>query len=293
MRDIGLHLRLNESLQALANRALALDLKTFQCFFLHQKTMRFIRPSAQEVAAFLDVRQNFNKLYAHASYWINLASSADVSLRPLEIELDLSKRLQFDALIVHPGCTKDSPDHTAGIDMFVRRLNAILKNEHDINIVLENTAHGKRSIGSDLDDFRFILEKADYPEKISFCIDTAHAHAYGYELNSPEGRELFYAKVENTIGFERVALLHINNTYGDAGSLLDRHALLDKGSIELAALKAFVLHSKLLEVPVIMELPETEHAVEREHMLLVNGWYEKGESLIIKPEELSIIQNAK
>lgn len=268
-----MHLRLTDSLIGLARRAEELELPIFQCFFLHQDTMRFIRPLRDEVAAFIRMRDRFKELFVHSSYWTNLAGPVEISLRALEIELNLAKRLGFARLIVHPGCTKGMANRLDGIDLLVRRLNDILKHEHDVQLVLENTAHGKHSVGSDLQDFKLILEKLEQPEKIAFCIDTAHAHAYGYELNDVENRNRFFAAIADTVGFERIALLHVNNTQGAAGSCLDRHELLDKGTIELDALQAFVLQADVAHIPIIMELPAVEHAVEVEHMQLVRGWH--------------------
>lgn len=235
--------------------------------------MRFIRPARQEIAQFRVLRDRFNQLFAHLSYWTNLASVEEISLRAFDNELTLAKRLHFNALIVHPGCTKGTVDRMHGIDALVRRLNTILKYEHDVQIVLENTAHGKHSVGSNLDDFKLILQKIDFPEKLAFCIDTAHAHAYGYALNSAQDRASFFTTVDQTIGFDRIALLHLNNTHGDVGSLLDRHALLDQGSIELEALNAFTMHPQVAHVPIIMELPTVPSEVEREHVQLVRAWH--------------------
>lgn len=278
MRDIGLHLRLTDSLAGLAAKAAELELPIFQCFFLHQETMRFIRPSREEIQEFVRIRDRFKQLFVHSSYWTNLASIEPISPRMLENELDLAKRLGFAQLVVHPGCTKGTVDRIEGIDALVRRLNEILKHEHDVQPVLENTAHGKHSVGSDLDDFKLILEKIDHPEKIAFCIDTAHAHAFGYALDSAEDRQKFFAKIADTIGFERIALLHLNNTRGEVGSLLDRHEQLDKGSINIDALQAFVLDPAIAHIPVIMELPPVTPDIEAEHMQLVRKWHVRSES---------------
>jgi deoxyribonuclease-4 len=239
--------------------------------------MRFIRPSREEICAFQSVRDTFKELFVHSSYWTNLASIKPISSRMLENELNLAKRLGFTQLVVHPGCTKGTADRMDGIDVLVRRLNEILRHEQDVRLVLENTAHGKHSVGSDLEDFKIILEKMDQPEKIAFCIDTAHAHAFGYDLNGHESRRQFFEKIQQTIGYERIALLHVNNTQGAAGSLLDRHELLNTGSIALDALKAFVLQAEVAHIPIIMELPMVSHEVEHEHMQLVRSWHKAGE----------------
>ncbi|HML19249.1 MAG TPA: TIM barrel protein, partial [Candidatus Dependentiae bacterium] len=75
-----------------------------------------------------------------------------------------------------------------GIDELARSLNYVMKYEREITIVLENTTHGNLSVGSDITDFKLLRAKLDYPERISFCIDTAHAYSYGYDLKEKTNR---------------------------------------------------------------------------------------------------------
>ncbi len=273
MRDIGLHLRLTHSITNLAQKAAALKLPTFQCFFLHQDTHRFIKPSQDEINAFAQVRSQFKQLFVHSAYWTNLASIKSISLRVIRNELKLAKAFGFTHLILHPGSAKGAQDRTEGIDALVRRLNTLLKHEDDITLVLENTAHGKLAVGSDLDDFKLILQKLDHPEKISFCIDTVHAHAFGYNILDVHGQRQFFDKINETIGFERIALIHLNNTLAKAGSCIDRHTLLTEGVIDMRALQQFVLNEHIAHVPVIMELPAALPEVEKDHVDLVRAWH--------------------
>lgn len=273
MRDISLHIRLEDTIVEVAQKAARLALPIFQCFFLHQNTHRFIHPSYYQVNDFRKMRSQFKQLFVHASYWTNFASIHDISLYIFKRELRLAKQLGFSHIIIHPGSAKGAADKTAGIDAFVRRLNSILKYEQDIIIVLENTAHGNLSIGGDLADFRSILEKIDHPEKISFCLDTAHAHVFGYELDNLQQQQQFFNTVQQTIGFERVALIHLNNTDQPIGSCIDRHLLLDQGILPIEALRSFVLHPSVVHVPIIMELPVVDEKIEKEMLKLVSGWH--------------------
>ncbi len=274
MRNIGLHLRLTDTIVAAAQKAASLQLPIFQCFLLQQSTLRFIEPTDTQIAQFTQLRSSFKQLFVHASYWTNFASIQDISLRTFKRELSMAKRFGFDHIVIHPGSAKGAADKQEGIDALVRRLNYLLKDEDDIHIVLENTAHGKLSVGSDLDDFKKILAASDYPEKIKFCIDTAHAHVYGYCLATLHGQQSFFAKVADTIGFQRVALIHLNNTSQQVGSCIDRHVLLHEGVLPTEALKQFVFHEQLKEVPIIMELPVVDEVVERDAIALVKGWHD-------------------
>jgi deoxyribonuclease-4 len=274
VRDISLHIRLEDTIVEVAQKAARLDLPIFQCFFLHQETHRFIHPSYYQVNDFKKMRNQFNQLFVHASYWTNFASIHDISLYIFKRELRLAKQLGFTHIILHPGSAKGAPDKTLGIDSLARRLNSILKYEQDITIVLENTAHGNLSIGGDLVDFKAILEKIDYPEKISFCLDTVHAHVFGYALDNLQGQQQFFNTVEQTIGFERIALIHLNNTDQPIGSCMDRHLLLDRGILPIEALRSFVLHPSIRDVPIIMELPVVDEGIEKEMLKLVSSWHQ-------------------
>lgn len=274
MRDIGLHIRLEDSIVGVAQKAAQLQLPLFQCFFLYQETHRFIHPSYYQVSDFKRMRNQFKELFVHASYWTNFASMHDISLYIFKRELRLAKQLGFTHIIIHPGSAKGAADKALGIDALARRLNSILKYEQDITIVLENTAHGNLSIGGDFADFRSILEKIDYPEKISFCLDTVHAHVFGYAIGNPQEQQHFFKTVEETIGFQRIALIHLNNTDQPIGSCMDRHLLLDEGVLTTEALQSFVLHPSIAHVPIIMEMPVVDERIEKEMLALVSGWHQ-------------------
>lgn len=273
-RNVGLHLRVTGTLQELAQKALYAHMPVFQCFFLQQQTNRFVRPSVQDIQAFCQLRSQFGQLFVHASYWTNFASVQDISLHMFKRELSFAKKLGFNRIIIHPGCAKGAGHRLQGIDSLVRRLNKLLKAEHEVHIVLENTAHSNLSLGGDLHDFKLILQKCDYPDKISFCIDTAHAHVFGYALETAQDQQQFFATIEDAIGFERIALIHLNNTDQLVGSCIDKHVLLDQGAISTNALKRFVLHEQLAHVPIIMELPIVDESVEKRMLELVYSWHQ-------------------
>lgn len=273
-RNVGLHLRLTGTLQELAQKALRLKMPILQCFFLQQHIHRFIRPSPDDVQAFCQLRTQFKELFVHAAYWTNFSSVQEVSLHMFKREMSFAKKLGFNRIIIHPGCAKGAHDRMQGIDSLVRRLNTLLKAEHDIGIVLENTAHANLSLGGDLHDFRLILQKCDYPDKLSFCIDTAHAHVFGYGLQTESDQQQFFATIQETIGFERVALIHLNNTDQLVGSCIDKHMLLDQGAISIDALKRLVLHKTLAHVPLIMELPVVDESIEKRMLELVYSWHQ-------------------
>lgn len=274
MRDIGLHLRLEKELCAVAQRAVDLSLPFFQCFLRPKGSKEPIFFSKNDIDLFLhSYRPAFKALYVHGSYWINLANIKRTNHHVLNKELYWAKKLAFTHIILHPGSVKGAANRSQGIDALVSALNAMLKQEHDIKIVLENTAHGNMSVGSDLDDFAQVLQKIDYPDRLQFCIDTAHAFAYGYNVRDMHGQDAFIALLEETIGIERIALLHVNDTHEKLGSCMDRHHMIGDGVIGKEALKRFVLHPHLCAIPMLMEPPIASLDEENAMMNTVLSWH--------------------
>lgn len=273
MRGIGLHIRITGSLTDLITKALRLQIPFFQCFFVNQSNGFLIQPEAADQAEFLRIRrEHFKNLYVHGSYWINLAGINYSGHRVLYRELEMAQKLEFTHMIVHPGSAKGAHDRLEGIDALARALNTIMRKNYGIKLVLENTAHGTMSVGGDFNDFKLLLEKLDKPDQILFCVDTAHAYSFGYDIVHAQGREDFIALIDATMGLSRVHLIHLNDTQEKLGSKLDRHQIIGQGLLGDQALKAFIQDARLRTLPIIMELPVLSEDQEREMLERVRGW---------------------
>lgn len=274
IRKVGLHLRLVTSFTDVIQKALRLEVPIFQCFLLSQQSGTILEPTPEDVASFLALRKkHFGDVYVHGSYWINLAGIRFAKHFSLDRELALAKRLEFTHMVLHPGSAKGAKAKHEGIEAMARAINKTMRTEHTIKIVLENTAFARLSVGGDLEDFRQLLAKLDHPEKILFCIDTAHAYSYGYDLVDPVKREAFIAQLDATIGIDRIALLHINDTQEACGSRQDRHAMFGTGLLGESTLREFAMHDKLKHIPLLLELPIVSEADERIILDKVKSWH--------------------
>ncbi len=275
MKKIGLHLRLATNFIDLIHQALRLNMSFFQCFLLDPKK------NNKADTMMLDERKACKKLlqlhqvkgYVHASYAINLASGvSNAGLHFLKKELLMAKQCGFSEIVLHPGSATGCADRLQGIDNLVRRLNMLLKNEKSIKIILENAAFGANSIGGDLQDFKLVRSKLDQPEKVGFCIDTAHAYAYGYDIADEQEQELFIDLIGQTIGFDALSLIHLNDTKELLSSKRDRHDIIGNGVIGAHYLKRFMHHEKLASIPVLLELPSLPEDEQKAILHTVNSW---------------------
>jgi len=270
---VGVHIRMRSSLRELLHRADSLDLPFFQCFFVPQESGKLIPIIREDVYEFLKVRRaRFNDLFCHVSYWVNLSSLGNNGFAQLRREINFAKRLEFTHFVLHAGTAKGATDRMQGIDALAAALNDLFTREQDITVLLENTCHGNLAVGSDILDFKLLLEKVDKPERINFCIDTAHAHSFGYDITAVSEQEKFINFLNTTIGIERIKLIHLNDTVEKLGSRIDRHSIVGQGTIGEAALKNFVMHPQLRHIPFLLELPDLP--VEQELLVLnkVRSW---------------------
>jgi apurinic endonuclease APN1 len=272
-RTIGLHLRLTSTLVSAAQRAQYFGIPIFQCFFMQQNSGHYINPTPEETRNFLSIRHKFGFLYVHSAFWINIARVKHRQHVLLEYEMHLAERLEFTHMIIHPGTTKGSAHRHDGIDAIARVLNRLCNINNTITFVLENTAYAGMSIGSDLGDFALLRLKLDKHDRVKFCIDTAHAHAYGYDILNHEGQEKFIALLKETVGLENVCLIHLNDTGVERGAYTDRHDMLGSGIIGLDALKNFVLNPLLKTIPLIMELPVLPDDQVKNILNIVRQWH--------------------
>jgi deoxyribonuclease IV len=280
-RNTGLHLRLKSDLTTLAMQAKDFGLKIFQFFLTRQEDGKYIKITQKDREGFLRIRRKFfSDIYIHSSYWINLPTgnkiSAIASEKLLKKEISIAKKLEARYLVLHPGSArghrkseKDPLCKMAGIKSLTTILNRVLDKENDVEILLENTAHANRTIGSNIKDFILIKEMLEQPEKVNFCIDLAHAFAYSYDLAQ---KSKFIELLDKTMGLEKIKLIHLHDSAEKKGSKLDKHEIPGKGHIGKKILKSIINHKNLKKIPVILELPAIDKKETINVYKDIKGW---------------------
>lgn len=272
MNPIGIHIRLTSTINDVIEKAIRLKLPVFQTFAVTDEG-HVIRLTPSMVERYLELkRKHFDNVYLHSSYWVNLSRDNLRSYRTFLKELALAQKLEFTHYILHPGAAENKLKKDANILILAKNLNLILSQNLPVHILLENTAHGGRSIGSDLEDFKTLLKYLDQPNKINFCIDTSHAYAYGYDLTSEQDVEKFIELLKSTVTIEKIKLIHLNDTTEKLGAKIDKHHAPGHGNIGKASLKKLIQHPKLKHIPIIMELPKLEEHEELAIITEVKNW---------------------
>ena len=127
----------------------------------------------------------------------------------------------------------------------------------------------KNSVGSRFEELRLILDRMKMGERVGVCLDTCHAFASGFDLSGPEVVSQSMAVFEDSIGNNRLKVVHLNDSKGALGSNLDRHENIGKGKIGMKGMNAFLHYKGITERPLIMETPYRDLKGMKESLSLV------------------------
>ena len=197
---------------------------------------------------------------AHAAYLINLAAPdpqiLSRSRAALADELRRCEALGVPALVVHPGAHMGAGEE-AGLTAIARSLDAV---DGELGtcatrILLEITAGQGTVLGSRLQHLASIRAQAESRHRLGVCLDTCHAFAAGYALDSAAGWDDFLGELASEIGFDLVGCVHLNDSVGALGSHKDRHANLGEGCLGLEPFRRVLAEPRLRHAPMILETP--------------------------------------
>jgi deoxyribonuclease-4 len=258
---VGFHISIYGSIDRAVDRAFKLGCNTFQIFTRNPRQWKSTKLTSETSKAFSDKVKNYDMkpVFAHMPYLPNLASPRDKvyekSVKTLTSELERCKQLEIPYLVTHLGSHLGAGMQT-GFTRLINGFNQAFKvTEGGIMLLLENTAGTRNSMGSTLEDIQHIIEQLAYPERVGICFDTCHAFAAGYDLRTEETVEATVKQIDEIIGFEKLKLVHLNDSKGDFNSHIDRHEHIGMGRIGEEGFRN-ILASRLGELPLIMETPK-------------------------------------
>ncbi|MBI2352704.1 deoxyribonuclease IV [Candidatus Dependentiae bacterium] len=270
VRPIGIHVRLYHGLSDIIQVVEQLQMKVVQSFLMNE-ALAYIAFDHSSIQAFLQAKKRYGFSYfVHAAYWSGLTDISSKMFVSLEQEVAMANRLQADGIVVHCGPKKgrSNVEQAKYVAESINALHAL----YTIKVLLENTPHAGKSFGGDLQDLSLVVQYVEKKELLGFCIDTAHAFVYGYDLFHEKGRSQFLAQLRDYITDKYLALLHLNDAQHHCGSYIDKHQIPGQGLIGHKALANIMNDSLLYQTPVILELPSLPLRSEQEMIALVSSW---------------------
>jgi deoxyribonuclease-4 len=276
---LGAHMSIGGGVHRAIERSCSIECTAMQ-IFVKNNMQWFARPLERaEISAFLRhaQRAQISAAFAHANYLINLAATNPQfhanSLRALAEELIRADQLELPFLVLHPGAHLGTGEE-AGLDRIVGSIDAVhaVLRKTKTKIALETTAGQGSCLGHSFEQIAHVIANVREPERLCVCLDTAHVFAAGYDIATEAATRKTFVHFDRTIGLERLAALHLNDSKTERGSRVDRHEHIGKGKIGLNAFRFIMRDKRFRKIPKVLETPKGKELLEDvENMKTLRG----------------------
>ena len=283
MPRFGAHLSIQGGLPRAVDRAVATGCDALQIFTKSTGQWRARELPEDEVRAFRRKADEagLTPRVAHASYLINLGTSEPAlrarSIGGLGEELDRAERLGLDGLVLHPGASVGASEE-AGLQLVAEASAKVLKTRRRqrVKLLFEHTAGQGSSLGWRFEHLRALIELLDGSPRIGVCLDTCHLLAAGYDWRSPSGYRRTFDDFAALVGFDRLAVMHMNDSKKPCGSRVDRHEHIGKGEVGTIAFRRLVNDPRVAHLGMVIETPKQQDApdadaFDRENLRVLRG----------------------
>jgi deoxyribonuclease IV len=260
---IGLHVHVSGGYLKAVEHAKSAGCSAMQVFSTNPRSYRtsVVDTAALDVFARLRREAGLDPCAIHTSYLINFASAdkkiAEGSLRLLQNDLVVAARGGMRFVNTHLG-SYGARERSEGFRAICSALETALGGiEPDVFLVLENSAGAGSLAGGTLAELGAFTRSLAHPQ-LGICLDTAHAWASGYAIDSKAGVDRFVDAAEREIGLERILMFHFNDTQVELGASRDRHWHIGEGRIGFEGFRALLAHPELREKIAILETPGSD-----------------------------------
>jgi deoxyribonuclease IV len=257
---IGLHVRVAGGYARAVEHAARAGCSAMQVFWSNPRSYRTSAIDAAALEDFARLRREagIDPCVIHTPYLINLASDdpkiSRGSLHLLQTDLAVAARGGMRIVNTHLGSygTRDREAAFAAVCGALETALAAIG--PGVFLALENSAGAGNLAGGTLEELGRFLRSVPHPA-LGVCLDTAHAWASGYAIDSKEGVDRFVEEAERQIGLNRLLMFHFNDTEVQLGASRDRHWHIGDGKIGFEGFRALLAHRELRDKTAILETP--------------------------------------
>jgi deoxyribonuclease-4 len=261
MKYIGAHVSASGGVENAPLNAVAIGATAFALFTKNQRQWVAKPLTDESIAAFKAncAEHGFKaeQILPHDSYLINLGHpEADKLAKSRDAFLDEMQRcelLGLDRLNFHPGSHLKQVSEAECLSTIAASINLVLDKSVGVTAVIENTAGQGSNLGFHFEHLAEIIDQVEDKSRVGVCLDTCHSFAAGYDLRTAEWCDKVFDEFEDTVGFEYLRGMHLNDSKKDLGSRVDRHHSLGKGVLGLEVFKYIMKDARFDNMPMILE----------------------------------------
>lgn len=270
MIKIGAHMAITKGFSKVPEDSFNIGANTFQ-IFVHSPRVWAVTPIKPNDD--VQFKENLKKycidpqdILVHSGYLINLASPKDdmweKSINSMINEMQLCSQLGIKYFNVHPGSHLGEGEEF-GINRIAKALDAIFKKTSpDTTVLLENTAQKGGNIGYSFDQLGKIIKAVQNNSRLGITYDTCHGFDSYYDIRTKDGVRKLISEIDDSMGFDRLRMIHLNDSKFDLGAGKDRHEFIGKGFIGIEGFRTFLSFDEIRKIPLLLETPgnDADHA---------------------------------
>ena len=264
MKYLGAHVSASGGVDNAPRNAHSIGANAFALFTKNQRQWVAPKLTSAQIDAFRRACDEYGfrpeQILPHDSYLINLGHpEADGLAKSRESffeEMARCEALGLDRLNFHPGSHLRKISEQESLQLIADSINMALERTQGVTAVIENTAGQGSNLGFDFEHLAYIIDRVEDKSRVGVCIDTCHAFAAGYDLSTEEGCDEVFTAFEQTVGFEYLKGMHLNDAMKPLGSRVDRHSPLGEGQLGITPFKYIMQDSRFDGIPLILETPD-------------------------------------
>lgn len=263
---LGQHILTKYGFTTTADHAHKTGSDIYQMFLSSPQSFQIKKHNENDLKIIRDKAQKYGiEIVIHGNYMMNYCNPVSsfihkTSINLLVNDLNASVKLGSIGVIIHMGKNTEKlkiTDNEAKQN-YIKGVESALELSPDESILIFETGAGQgKEMFTSLEDLGLLrrLINKKFTHRIKFCIDTCHIFSSGYDLGNEDYVKMLEHHIENTLGWNNVCVVHLNDSDKVLNCRVDRHADIGKGCIKVEGLMEFVKLCNKHNVPMVLETP--------------------------------------
>lgn len=271
MKHIGAHVPAAGGVEIAPVNAHEIGATAFALFTKNQRQWTGKPLTEESIRRFKENCEKFGykaeHILPHDSYLINLGHPEREGLEKSRAafldEMQRCEQLGLKLLNFHPGSHLNKIPLEECLDRIAESINLTLDKTEGVTAVIENTAGQGSNVGHEFWHLRYIIDRVEDKSRVGVCLDTCHSFTAGYDFLTDY--DSVFREFDETVGFQYLRGMHLNDSKKEMGSRVDRHESLGKGFIGFPFFEKLMKDPRFDHIPLILEtIDETLWAEEIE-----------------------------